>query len=182
MNGPPVDAGATATWTNHGSVTVVGAAGAALTDPDSATLTSLTAALTTSRAGDVLTANTAGTAIGGNFANGTLVLSGSDTVAHYQQVLNTIAYDNLNGSPGVAFETINLVATDDGGLATTTTVAIRVKLPPFVSLGGASGSGFTSNWSGSGPVNIADPGANHLRPRSQRSGLDDCGAEREASR
>ncbi len=133
--------------------------GATLTDPDSATLTSLTAALATNRAGDLLTASTTGTAIGGSFVNGTLILSGSDTVAHYQQVLNTIAYDNLNGSPAIAFETINLVATDDGGLATTATVAIRVKLPPVISLGGTSGAGYVSGWSGSGPVNITDPGA-----------------------
>jgi hypothetical protein len=159
MNGQPAGASVTTTWTNHGSVAIAGTAGATLTDPDSATLTSLTAAITTNRAGDVLTASTAGTAIGGSFANGTLILSGSDTVAHYQQVLSTIAYDNLNGSPGIAFETINLVATDDGGLTTAATATIRVKLPPVLSLGATFGASSVSTWSGSGPVDIVDPGA-----------------------
>ena len=41
-----------------------------------------------------------------------LTLSGTDTLAHYQQVLGTVKYNNTTGSPAIAAETVNVVAND----------------------------------------------------------------------
>ena len=41
----------------------------------------------------------AGTGITASYADGVLSLSGSDTVAHYQQVLRTLTYDNSSENP-----------------------------------------------------------------------------------
>ena len=63
----------------------------------------------------MLAANTTGTNIGASFDGGVLTLSGTDTIAHYQQVLESITYNNTSGDPTVASETINIVAMDDAG-------------------------------------------------------------------
>ena len=70
---------------------------ASVADPDSQTLAGATVALTGGTFagdGDVLAANTAGTAITASYnaATETLVLSGSDTLAHYQQVLDSVTF------------------------------------------------------------------------------------------
>src|SRR5262249_28525770 len=51
--------------------------------------------------GDVLAANTAGTSIGAVYsaATETLTLSGSDTLAHYQQVLATVTFQSTALNP-----------------------------------------------------------------------------------
>ena len=54
--------------------------------------------------------------VSANFAAGILTLSGTDTLANYQQVLRSITYSNTAGDPGVAAETVDIVAMDDGGL------------------------------------------------------------------
>src|SRR2546426_9215338 len=36
-----------------------------------------------------------------------LTLSGSDTLAHYQQLLRSITYNNTAGGPGVTSQTVN---------------------------------------------------------------------------
>ena len=46
------------------------------------------------QSGDVLSASTAGTAISVSYGNGTLSLSGVDTAAHYQQVLDSLTYQD----------------------------------------------------------------------------------------
>ena len=50
----------------------------------------------------MLAADTAGTDISSSYDAGTgvLTLSGSDLLAHYQQVLATITYNNTIGDPG----------------------------------------------------------------------------------
>ena len=74
---------------------------ASITDVDSTTLTQLVLTIVDGlSSGDVLAANTAGSNITANFANGTLVLSGSDTVAHYQQVLRSVAFDTATITSG----------------------------------------------------------------------------------
>src|SRR5262249_7586743 len=51
--------------------------------------------------GDVLAADTTGTSItpSYNAANGTLTLTGSDTLAHYQQVLRTVSFSSTSDNP-----------------------------------------------------------------------------------
>ena len=101
-----------ATWSNAGPVNISDPANATITDAFSATLVSLSVSLASPQPGDVLSANTAGTNISASFVGGVLSLTGSDTVADYQQVLRTIQYDNTSGGPGVSTETISVVASD----------------------------------------------------------------------
>ena len=67
--------------------------------------------------GDTLTADTSGTSITANFnaATWTLTLSGSDTAAHYQQVLRTVKFANNLHNPSGAQRTITVTVTDSTG-------------------------------------------------------------------
>ncbi|MGB7323271.1 MAG: cadherin-like domain-containing protein, partial [Rubripirellula sp.] len=75
-----------------------------------------------------LSANTTGTSITASYDSGTgvLTLSGTDTVANYQQVLRTIQYNNTSEDPTTTSRTIDFVASDAfvSGLTATTTVEI----------------------------------------------------------
>ena len=80
--------------TSFGNATpvAIGNAGhVSVTDTKSASLISLTASITNLHAGDVLTDSVTGTSITSSYnaSTGVLKLSGSDTLAHYQQVLAT---------------------------------------------------------------------------------------------
>jgi autotransporter passenger strand-loop-strand repeat protein len=99
-----------------------------LTDTTSSTLNSVVVSVTTSSAdgttspvyGDVLTANTAGTAITANYddVDDILLLSGTDTLAHYQQVLRSVAFSTTSQNPAI------------GGIDQTRTVAWTVNENP----------------------------------------------------
>ena len=89
--------------------------GLTVSDADTAQLASATvkiAAGTYSGDGDVLAATTTGTSITASYNSTTeiLTLSGSDTLAHYQQVLRTVAYSSTASDP------------TDGGLFPTRTI------------------------------------------------------------
>ena len=73
-----------------------------VTDNDSANLASATVRIDGGfYAGDVLAATTAGTSITASYdaADGTLRLTGSDTLAHYQQVLRTVTFSSTSDNP-----------------------------------------------------------------------------------
>ncbi len=144
----------TATWSNAGAVHITDPT-ATLTDLESANLTSVVVALTAPQAADVLAANTSGTSIAQSFSGGALTLSGSDTLADYQQVLRSITYNNTSGGPGADSLTIRVVA-NDGTLASNTAVA-TINIPPVISLAAGAGSGapnFTTTWYNQGTVPI----------------------------
>lgn len=96
-----------------GPVTVV-PADATLTDRDSETLAGLIVKIVAPLAGDVevLSADTTGTAITASFDGETLKLSGTDTLANYQQVFHTITYHNLAATPHTADRRIGIRVTD----------------------------------------------------------------------
>jgi hypothetical protein len=125
LNGSTSGTSFTASW-NKVAVNITDPT-ASITD-DSANLTGMTATLTSVHTGDVLSANTSGTAISASFSAGVLTLSGSDTVANYQQVLRTIKYNNTNGTPGVASLTVNIVANDGANLSAAAVATINVSL------------------------------------------------------
>src|SRR5205814_2195244 len=86
-------AGATAT-TLSSSTTV--------SDPNTANLVSGTVSISSGLlTGDTLAPSTNGTSITANYnaSTGVLSLSGSDTLAHYQQVLDSISYSSSNQNP-----------------------------------------------------------------------------------
>ena len=118
------------TFTENGGAILVADVDASLTDADSTNLTSLTATITNLLDGtdESLSANTTGTSITASYDSGTgvLTLSGTDTVANYQQVLRTIRYNNTSEDPTTTSRTIDFVASDAfvSGLTATTTVEI----------------------------------------------------------
>src|SRR5262249_46512862 len=100
---PTLTGTANASFTENGPPVTLSAA-AAVSDPDNQTLASATVAITGGAfAGDadVLAANVAGTSITAlyNAATETLVLSGSDTLAHYQQVLDSVTFVTASDNP-----------------------------------------------------------------------------------
>lgn len=118
LNGGPNGNSYAATFTED--------AGAVLTEATTATVTSsvniqtmvVTITSLSDGTNEVLTADTAGTSILANYnaVTGVLTLSGLETAAHYQQVLNTIAYNNTSNNPTVSpRRTITFVARDANG-------------------------------------------------------------------
>jgi subtilisin family serine protease len=87
-----------------------------LHDVDSSTLSGLTATLTPllDGAAETLQAQTAGTSITANYnpATGVLTLAGVDTLAHYVQVLATLAYRNTAALPHTMARTVVIRAHD----------------------------------------------------------------------
>ena len=115
------------TWTEGAGPVVIADSDAALSDVDSANLSSLTVTITNLLDGtaEVLAANTSGTSITANYvsATGVLTLSGSDSVANYQQVLRTVTYDSTADAPDPTARVITFTASDGAdasSLATTT--------------------------------------------------------------
>jgi FG-GAP-like repeat len=74
-----------------------------VSDPDNLTLANATVSISNSFAGDgdVLATNTAGTSITASYnsATETLTLSGTDTLAHYQQVLDSVTFSTPSDNP-----------------------------------------------------------------------------------
>ncbi len=89
-------------------------ADARITDQDGTGLTRMTLSLQArpDGAAESLTADTTGTTIVASYAAGTLTLSGSASVAHYQQVLRTVSYVNTSQAPTEGDRTIRVTARD----------------------------------------------------------------------
>ena len=129
VNDPPALTGtADATFTEGGvAATLSGAA--SVSDPDSPNLTSATVAIIDGDvAGDVLTATGTGNiTVAYDSGSETLTLTGSDTLAHYQAVLDTVAFSSTSlnptdfGSDPTRLVTWTLV--DDSGTASDTSFA-----------------------------------------------------------
>ncbi len=124
-----------------GPVAVVDA-DATLSDIDSVNLSSLTITITDRQNGnnEILAATTAGTSITAVYTNGTLTLTGSDTVANYQQVLRTVTYNNLQNPGTGSSRTITFVASDgvNSSLAATTSLSLTTapNLAPVITSNG----------------------------------------------
>ena len=83
--------------------TVTLSPGLTVSDVDSQTLASAMVSITggTFYTGDTLAANTTGTSISASYnaATGVLSLTGIDTVAHYQAVLESVTYNSISSDP-----------------------------------------------------------------------------------
>ncbi|WP_230971554.1 cadherin domain-containing protein [Nitrogeniibacter aestuarii] len=117
-------------WTDGGGPVAIADADATIVDSDSSNLTSLTVTISNAIDGtnEVLAADTTGTSIVASYdANlNKLTLSGTDSVANYQQVLRTITYDNLAGTPDTTARTINFVANDGAGDSNTAVATLSM--------------------------------------------------------
>jgi len=92
-------AGNTVTYTQGGAV-VVASPAIAVADPGSLDLASASVKISSGLfTGDVLGANTAGTVITASYSAGVLSLTGSDTVAHYTQVLDSVTFHSTSANP-----------------------------------------------------------------------------------
>jgi hypothetical protein len=141
VNDPPTLAGVTAaSWTENGPAATL-SAGASVTDPDDLNLSSATVRLTGGTFagdGDVLATNVAGTSITASYnaATETLTLSGTDTLAHYQQVLDSVTFNSSSENPddfgSAPTRTVTWVLMDPGGTANggsdTTTVTSTINV------------------------------------------------------
>ena len=129
LNAPPVltASGAAPSFTEDGSAVVLDNAITA-TDANDTNLESAT--ITISNIQDVgkesLAAVTTGTSIIASFAAPTLTLTGTDTVAHYQQVLQTVSYNNTSQNPGATARSIAFIANDGSVNSNTALVALAV--------------------------------------------------------
>ena len=128
-----------AAWTEGAGPVAIADADATLIDPDSANLASLTVTITNllDGAAEILSADTTGTSIVASYDSGTgvLTLSGSDTVANYQQVLRTVTYDSSADDPTTTARAIDFVASDgvnSTSVATTTLSVVPTNDAPVV--------------------------------------------------
>jgi hypothetical protein len=160
---PVVTAGHTLNYTENQAATAIDTA-LAVSDADSANLASATVQITGGYVNgeDVLAFATIG-AISGTFdaPSGTLTLTGSDTVAHYQAALRTVTYHNTSDNPSGAARTVTIIANDGAAssVAATDTINVTpVNDAPVVTFGTING--FTEPANGtpaanSVPVTIA---------------------------
>ena len=155
LNGHATGTGFATQWLGSKPIAIADTAAATIADDDT-NLVSMTVTLATPAVGDVLVADTTGTAITQSYANGTLSLSGIDTVADYQAVLRSLTYNNIAGGPHLALETVTIVASD--GQLTSAPVTSRIHmLAPSLSLTAGAGSGapnFTTTWYNQGSIPI----------------------------
>ena len=75
---------------------------------------------------ETLAATTTGTSITASYVAPTLTLSGSDTKAHYQQVLQSVTYNDSSQNPSTTTRTLNFVANDGALDSTTATKSVSV--------------------------------------------------------
>ena len=130
LNGGISGAGFTANWFDSGAVPITDMADATIT-ASTANLASLTVTLGSFHTGDVLAVPILSgvTGLTASYTNGTLSLTGNQTVANYQKELRLINYSNTAGGPGVGSLTAN-VTLSDGTLSSNPAVAtISVTVP-----------------------------------------------------
>ena len=98
---PVLTVAATASYSENAAPVTLSPA-ATVSDVDNQTLQSATVSISSGLlTGDVLAATTAGTGITASYnaASGVLTLTGNDTLAHYQQVLDSVTYASTSDNP-----------------------------------------------------------------------------------
>lgn len=148
-----------------GPVAAVDASELTVEDTNDTNLESATATLTNPADGanEVLAVDTSGTNITAVYsdATGILSLTGSDTLANYQQVLRTLTYDNTSQDPTEGDRVIEVVVSDGDDSSATATSTISVVAQndaPVVDLNaGETGNDFSAAFTeGAGPSAIVD--------------------------
>jgi hypothetical protein len=132
LNGADTGTGYTASFTvgnSGGAVPVVDSSNLTLTD-DGTTIASATVTLTNPLNGiaESLAANAGLTGIVVNYNSGTgvLSLSGTSSIASYQQVLRSVTYNNTSLNPSTTPRTINFVVNDGISNSATATSTVNV--------------------------------------------------------
>ncbi len=167
-----VGANFAAAFVEDGGPVAIADVDATLTDADDANLQSLTVTITNllDGAAESLNANTSGTSISASYdsVTGILSLTGTDTVAHYQQVLRSVTYNNISDTPDETARVIQFVANDgmdDSNVATATVSVTAANDAPVLDLdaddsSGQAGADYAVAFiEGLGPVNVTDSDA-----------------------
>lgn len=145
LNGAATGIDFDATFTEDGgAVAAVDDDELTVTDADSTDLASATVTITNLADGadELLAVDTTGTSITASYDDsaGVLTLTGSDSLANYQQVLRTLTYDNSSQDPTEGDRVIEVVVSDGGETSTVATSTIAVVAgndAPEVDLNGA---------------------------------------------
>ncbi len=122
----------TTTWYNQGSIPTENNVLATVTALSGVTtLSSIKVTLATFHTGDVLALAPLGgvsLALTSSYSAGTLTLSGTDSVGHYQQALRFINYNNTVGGPGATPIVATFVANDGTHASNPVTSTINVNV------------------------------------------------------
>ncbi|MBA2115440.1 putative Ig domain-containing protein [Bremerella alba] len=168
LNGPAAGVGFSTVLTENGGPVAATDPALTITDADSANLVSATITLTNFQDGadEVLAVDTTGTSIAAssyNPATGELTLTGSDTLANYITVLQSLTYDNTSENPTILDRTIQITV-NDGGLSSPIVIStisiVAENDAPTVDLNGApAGIDFAATFTeGDGATSIVDAG------------------------
>jgi VCBS repeat-containing protein len=136
LNTPPelTAGGGSPSFTEDGGTVVVDS-GLTVTDANDTDLESATVTIANiqNSGNETLAANTAGTSITASYSAPTLTLTGTDTVAHYQQVLRSVTYSNGSQNPDSTARSIDFKVNDgsiDSNTVTTTLTVVSVNDAP----------------------------------------------------
>ena len=136
LNGPADGTDYTAVFANIGNqepVAIVDSAALTISDPDDTMLTTALVTLTNHLDGDDETLyappGSSGITSSYNSSTGVLTLSGTDTIANYQQVMRGIVYRNVASSPDLAPRIINFAVSDGTGFSAPVTSTVIVVSP-----------------------------------------------------
>ena len=135
---PVLTAGSSVNWAAGGGP-VVADAGLTTSSGSSATYLSGSIGIGSAQSGDVLAAVTTGTSINASFSGTTLTLSGADTSAHYQSVLDSVTFDSTGADPsasGAANSRTLTYSVNDGIIASApATSTVNIHTAPVVTAG-----------------------------------------------
>ncbi|MGE0419016.1 MAG: DUF4347 domain-containing protein, partial [Acetobacteraceae bacterium] len=140
---PTVTASGTVGYVQNGSAVTLAPA-ATVVSPSGFTLAGASVAISGAPvgSGDTLVATTAGTSINALFSGTTLTLSGIDTAAHYQQVLESVQYSTTGSDPtaGGTASTRTLTWTVSDGIISSAspTTSVNIHGLPTITPGGAA--------------------------------------------
>ncbi|MGJ0486818.1 MAG: tandem-95 repeat protein [Methylomicrobium sp.] len=135
-NDPPelTASGTSPSFTEDGGAVVLDS-GLTVTDANDTDLESaaVTIANLLNTGNETLAADTTGTSITASYSAPTLTLTGTDTVAHYQQVLRSVTYSNGSQNPDPTARSIDFKVNDgsiDSNMVTTTLTVVSVNDAP----------------------------------------------------
>ena len=156
LNGAGIGVDETAAFTEGTPVVV--APNLTLSDAEGGVLSSATVLLAFAPDGSAesLTADTTGTAIVASYdpASRALTLTGTDTVANYQQVLRTVRYANSSDTPDAASRTLTFSVSD--GRQDSPVAVATVTITPVNDVPVATGDAYTVTFGGTLSVSAAD--------------------------
>ncbi len=129
---PSVDPGAgstfSTTYSSEGTGVAITSSSATITAPDSPTLTSMTVTIQNLQDGssEQLSADTTGTTLTSNYADGVLTVSGVADVATYETVLQSVKYSDNSSSASLGTRTLSIVVNDGTDVSPAAIVTVNV--------------------------------------------------------